>query len=125
MVIDLLDNLEWYQGLHPQMERLIILLDRGTIHEQGPGSYQVDGLSYEVRFYTSSEEPVAYSTDTTELQILLEGSELYSILRQEETRLVTTATEGLFLLLQPDTTYRIRAAESGSEAIKKVIFTLA
>lgn len=124
MIIDLLDNLEWYRSLHPMLEPLISFLDQGVVYEQAPGRYQEGGFSYEIQSYFSAEEPTALKSAALQLQILLEGSELYSIQREGETRLVTTVTEGLFLVLQPGTTYRTSAAESGSTAIKKVIFTL-
>jgi beta-galactosidase beta subunit len=125
MVIDLLDHLEWYVSLHPRMQALIELLDRGEVYEQAEGTYEHRGIDYQILYQQSSERGHDDRAKGTEVHVLLEGEEIFSIHDEWATRLVTTFTEGQFVLLSEGERYRSNQTVSTSRQNKRGIFTLA
>ncbi len=124
MIRDLLDHLEWYMGLDEKMGALIDFLDRGVVYEQEAGSH-VDGvLRYAIVGYTTDETGAEAVAESNELQILLEGEELFSVRRGAEVALVTTNTVSMFLFLKGGDVYRYKQSTDGPRYVKKVIFFL-
>jgi beta-galactosidase beta subunit len=124
MIRDLLDHLEWYVGLDAKMAAVIAFLDRGTVYEQGPGTYDHGSLHYRVVEYNTDEGGEEAVAGSAELQIILEGEELFSLRRGGAVSLVTTNTEGMFLLLTGGDVYRHKQSTGDCRATRKVIFSL-
>ena len=124
MIRDLLDHLEWYVGLDPKMGSLIDFLDRGEVYEQKAGSYESGALRYQIIEYTSDERGVETTAEGPQIQIILEGEELFSIRDSGEAVLVSTNTEGMFIHLAGGEHVRLQMGSAGPRAVKKVIFFL-
>ncbi|MGE4453970.1 MAG: YhcH/YjgK/YiaL family protein [Sphaerochaeta sp.] len=124
MLIDLLDNLEWYRALHPAMQGIITIMDRSLPYQEEPGTYTVDGISYEVMEYESSESGEIHQANETEVHILLEGEELFSLQRGSTVDVVTQCTTGLFVVLRQGESYRHKQQIHTQLRVKKVVFSL-
>ncbi len=124
MIRDLLDHLEWYVGFDTKMAAIIAFLDRGIVYEQGPGTYAHGSLRYRVIEYNTDEGGEEAVADSAELQIILEGEELFSLRRGGEVSLVTANTEGMFLLLTGGEVYRHKQSTGDRRPTRKVVFSL-
>ncbi|NLE15381.1 MAG: DUF386 domain-containing protein [Spirochaetales bacterium] len=124
MLIDLLDNLEWYRVLHPQIQTVIDIMDRSLPYEDAPGQHSVDSLGYEVLSYVTSNEGIVHTAGEKELHVVLEGEELFSLQGERQPLVVTSFTTGSFVLVAKGETYRHRQVLATTGAVKKVIFRL-
>ncbi len=124
MIRDLLDHLEWYVGLDPKMGALIDFLDRGVVYTQAAGFHTDGVLRYRLMEYTTDEAGEEAVAEGPQIQIILEGEELFSLRRGEEVVLVTGATVSMFLFLKGGEVYRHKQSRDGAQLVKKVIFFL-
>lgn len=124
MLVDLLDNFEWYLALHPAMQGIITIMDRSIPYDEVQGSYRVDGISYEVMEYESSETGEMHQANEMEVHILLEGEELFSLQRGSAVDVVTQCTTGLFVVLRQGESYRHKQQIHTQMQVKKVVFSL-
>lgn len=124
MLIDLLDNLEWYRALHPNLQTIIDILDRSLPYEDGEGEHQVDGLSYLVMTYATSGRGVVKSAAERELHVVLEGEELFSLQDEGQPLVVSPLTTGSFVLLAKGEVYRHQMMLNTACQVKKVVFRL-
>lgn len=124
MVLDGLDFLEWYRSLHPDMQQVIDILDRGEVYEQEKGTYQVEKVDYQIQTYTTNELGTLVEAAQDQLQVVLEGEELFSLQSNESPELVSTLTTGMFVFTRRGEVYRRRQSVSGVKAVKKVVFNL-
>ncbi len=124
MVLDVLDTLEWYRVLHPRMQGLITILDRSLPYDDEPGSYTVDGITYEVVSYTTDALGKVETALETEVHVLLEGEELISLQENGLPRVVNRFSTGMFVLFHPQEQYRHRQMQNSTTAVKKVVFRL-
>ena len=124
MIRDVLDHLEWYVGLDAKMGALVDFLDRGIVYEQEVGVHSDGALRYRIDAYTTDEAGEEGRAESSELQILLEGEELFSLRRGEEVALVTTNTVSMFLYLKGGEVYRHKQSTDGPRFARKVTFFL-
>ncbi len=124
MLFDILENMEWYLSLYPSLERVIGIMDRSLPYRDEPGSYQVDGLSYEVLSYPGGSDSMIRRADHTQLHCILEGEELLSLEQNEEPAVVIMATEGRFVILREGEFYKSSMQMANDRSVKKVVFKL-
>lgn len=124
MIRDLLDHLEWYVGLDPRMGALIDVLDRGEVYESAAGSCESGPLRYQIIEYHTDERGVEATAEGPQVQIVLEGEELFSLSRDDEAALVGTSTEGMFIYLFGGERFRHQQSRADDRRVKKVIFFL-
>ncbi len=124
MLVDLLDNLEWYRALHPAMQGIITIMDRSFPYDDEPGIYTVDDISYQVMGYESSVEGELDQAESNQVHIILEGEELFSLQRRESVEVVMQSTVGLFVLLRKGERFRHMQNRITQTKVKKVVFTL-
>ncbi len=124
MLFDILENLEWYVGLYPSLERVIGIMDRSLPYRDEPGSYQVDGVSYEVLSYPGGSDSMVKRANHTQLHCVLEGEELLSLEENGLPSVVIMATEGRFVILREGESYKNSMQMANDRNVKKVIFTL-
>ena len=124
MLFDILENLEWYVGLYPSLERVIGIMDRSLPYRDEPGSYQVDGVSYEVLSYPGGRDSMVKRANHTQLHCVLEGEELLSLEENGLPSVVIMATEGRFVILREGESYKNSMQMANDRNVKKVIFTL-
>ena len=124
MLFDILENLEWYVGLYPSLERVIGIMDRSLPYRDEPGSYQVDGVSYEVLSYPGGSDSMVKRANHTQLHCVLEGEELLSLEENGLPSVVIMATEGRFVILREGESYKNSMQMANDRDVKKVIFTL-
>jgi hypothetical protein len=124
MILDLLDHLEWYRGIHPSMQQIIDLLDRGEVYEQEPGSYSEGGIAWQITEVFSGAIAVAEQASCAQLQIILEGEELFCITGSHGVKSAGKLTTGLFVYLRAGETFSHLQAWDTQHLIKKVIFYL-
>lgn len=124
MVLDVLDCLEWYRSLHPQMQQVIDILDRSEVYDQTKGTYVVEELVYSIETYLTSAEGVVRKAKQDQLQVILEGEELFSLQVEDKPEMVFPLTTGMFVFVRSEEVYRHRQELNGIKAVKKVVFTL-
>ncbi|WP_319758550.1 hypothetical protein [uncultured Sphaerochaeta sp.] len=124
MLVDLLDNLEWYRALHPAMQGVITIMDRSLPYDDKAGTYTVDGISYQVMEYESSVTGALDEASGNQVHILLEGEEILSLQREALVEVVTQCTTGLFVLLRKGERFRHKQSRTMQNKVKKVVFTL-
>ncbi len=125
MLIDLLDNLEWYRALHPAMQTVIDILDRSLPYEDAAGQHNVDGLGYQVLAYVTDDPGSLQTATERQLHVVLEGEELFSLQDgNKQPVVVSHLTTGSFVLVAKGETYRHQQVLNGTCAVKKVIFKL-
>jgi beta-galactosidase beta subunit len=124
MLVDLLDNLEWYRTLHPAMQGIITIMDRSIPYNDEPGTYTVDGISYQVMEYESVPSGVLDQAEGNQIHILLEGEELLSLQRGASVEVVTQCTTGLFVMLRNGESFRHKQHRITQTKVRKVVFTL-
>ncbi len=124
MLIDLLDNLEWYRRLHPCVQTVIDILDRSIPYEDAIGQHKVDGQDYQVLAYITSEQGALQTADERELHVMLEGEELFSLQHEQQPVVAARFTTGSFVLLGKGETYRHQQVLGDRSAVKKVVFRL-
>ena len=124
MLIDLLDNLEWYRPLHPHIQAVIDIMDRSLPYEDVAGQHSVDGLGYEVLSYVTGNEGSLQTAGERQLHVVLEGEELISLQDEKQPLVVAHLTTGSFVLVAKGETYRHQQVLNGACAVKKVIFKL-
>ncbi len=124
MLFDVLDNLEWYRALHPQMQGIIDIMDRSLPYDDLPGTYTVQGITYKVMTYTTSEHAVLQTAEEAQLHIILEGEELFSLQQEGKVCVVSQITTGMFVLVRAGETYSHQQNRNSAVAVKKVVFTL-
>ncbi len=124
MLFDILENLEWYVSLYPSLERVIGIMDRSLPYQDEPGSYQVDGVSYEVLSYPGRSDSMVKRANHTQLHCILEGEELLSLEENEVPSVVIMATEGRFVILREGESYKNSMQMANDRNVKKVIFSL-
>lgn len=124
MLIDLLDNLEWYRVLHPDVQTVIDILDRSLPYEDAAGQHSVDGLGYQVLAYVTNELGSLQIAGERQLHVVLEGEELFSLQDEKQPVVVSHLTTGSFVLVAKGETYRHQQVLTSECAVKKVIFKL-
>ncbi len=124
MLFDILENLEWYVGLYPSLERVIGIMDRSLPYQDEVGVHKVDGISYEVLSYPGGSDSMIRRADHTQMHCILEGEELLSLEENETPRVVIMATEGRFVILREGESYKSSMQMANDRNVKKVIFTL-
>jgi beta-galactosidase beta subunit len=124
MLVDLLDNLEWYRALHPAMQGVITIMDRGLPYDDEEGFYTVDGIPYQVMAYESLVKGELGQAENNQVHILLEGEEILSLQREALVEVVTQCTTGLFVLLRKGERFRHKQNRTMQTKVKKVVFTL-
>ncbi len=124
MLVDLLDNLEWYRALHPAMQGIITIMDRSIPYDNEEGTYTVDGISYHVMEYESSVIGELDQAENNQVQILLEGEEILSLQREALVEVVTQCTIGMFVLFRKGERFRHKQNRNTQTKVKKVVFTL-
>lgn len=124
MLFDILENLEWYVGLYPSLEKVIGIMDRSFPYQDEPGSYQVDGISYEVLSYPGGGDSTIQRAEYTQLHCILEGEELLSLEEDGLPSVVIMATEGRFVILRKGEFYKNSMQMANDRNVKKVIFAL-
>ena len=124
MLVDLLDNLEWYRALHPAMQGIITIMDRSLPYDDKAGSYTVDGISYQVMEYESSVTGELDQASGNQVHILLEGEEILSLQREALVEVVTQCTIGMFVLFRKGERFRYKQNRNTQTKVKKVVFTL-
>ncbi|NCC63648.1 MAG: hypothetical protein EOM15_03190 [Spirochaetia bacterium] len=123
MVQDVLDCLEWYRALHPQMQQAIDILDRALVYDQSKGTYEVDGLVYRIETFLTNEKGVMQQAKEDQLMVILEGEELFSLQSDSTVQMVCLFTTGMFVFVRKDEVYRCNQDITEPKAVKKVIFT--
>lgn len=124
MLFDLLDMLEWYRGLHPAWQTVIDILDRSLPYADEAGNHQVDGLSYQVLSYVSTDTGTAHTAEHDELHVILEGEEMCSLYQGDKAAVVVQCTTGMFILFKAGEQYRHGQQAASPTAVHKVIFRL-
>jgi beta-galactosidase beta subunit len=124
MLFDILENLEWYVSLYPSLKRVIGIMDRSLPYQDEAGSYQVDGISYEVISYPGGSDSMIRRADQSQLHCILEGEELLSLEEDESPSVVIMATEGRFVILREGEHYKSSMQMANDRNVKKVIFKL-
>lgn len=124
MLFDILENLEWYLSLYPSLKRVIGIMDRSLPYRDEPGTYQVDGISYEVLSYPGGSDSMIKRANHTQMHCILEGEELLSLEEQELPSVVIMATEGRFVILREGEYYKSSMQMANDRNVKKVIFSL-
>lgn len=124
MLFDILENLEWYLGLYPSLKRVIGIMDRSLPYNEEPGTYQVDGISYEVLSYPGGSDSMVKRADHTQLHCILEGEELLSLEENDLPSVVIMASEGRFIILREGESYKSSMQMANDRDVKKVIFSL-
>lgn len=124
MLTDLLDNLEWYTPLYPKMQAVIDILDRSIPYDDEPGEHQVDGVSYKVATYLTDEVGMVNQAKGSELHMVLEGAELFSLQQDGQPVAALHLSSGIFVIVHKDEQYRSAQDLSGSAVVKKAIFRL-
>nr|WP_319775816.1 hypothetical protein [uncultured Sphaerochaeta sp.] len=124
MLVDLLDNLEWYRALHPAMQGIITIMDRSLPYDDEEGMYTVDGIPYKVMEYESSVAGELDQAVGNQVHILLEGEEILSLQREALVEVVTQCTTGLFVMLRKGERFRHKQNRTSQTKVRKVIFTL-
>lgn len=124
MLLDLLDNLEWYRPLHPKMQTVIDILDRSLPYEDAVGQHRVDDLSYQILTYMTDEQGVLQSATERQLHVMLEGEELFSLQDDGQPLVVARFTVSSFVLVAKGEVYRHQQVLNTSCAVKKVVFRL-
>ncbi|NCC64273.1 MAG: hypothetical protein EOM15_06425 [Spirochaetia bacterium] len=124
MVFDVLDCLEWYRTVHPRMQQAIDILDRSSVYDQSKGTYTVDGLTYRIETYLTDAAGILLQAGEDEVQVVLEGEELFSLQLDARPELVFLLTTGMFVFVRKDEVYRCRQDIAEAKAVKKVVFSL-
>ncbi|HKM06321.1 MAG TPA: hypothetical protein VJ869_04970 [Sphaerochaeta sp.] len=124
MLFDILENLEWYVSLYPSLQRVIGIMDRSLPYQDEPGTYQIDGVSYEVLSYPGGSDSMIKRADHTQMHCILEGEELLSLEENDLPSVVIMATEGRFVVLREGESYKSSMQMANDRNVKKVIFTL-
>lgn len=124
MLFDILENLEWYVGLYPSLQRVIGIMDRSLPYQDDVGLHEVDGITYEVLTSHGDSKGKLVQAKKTHVFCILEGEELFSLIEDGEPSVVLMATEGRFVILREGQTYKSSPQMANDRNTKKVLFTL-
>ena len=124
MLIDLLDNLEWYRPLHPKMQTVIDILDRSLPYEDAVGQHRVDDLSYQILTYMTDGRGILQTATERQLHVVLDGEEMFSLQDAGQPLVVACLTIGSFVLVAKGEVYRHQQILNTACAVKKVVFRL-
>ena len=124
MLIDLLDRLEWYQGMYPRWQAVIDILDRSLPYDDPDGDHIVDSIHYAVTTYRTSETGKEQVAEENQVIVLLEGEELFSLQGKDQVLLSSVFTEGRFIYVRKGERVKSEQAHPQAGMVRKVTFYL-